>query len=236
MPLSLPTAEPVPRSRLPALASAPDTHALLMQNANKSLPSACPSPQDHDTFPMAALPSASPSAQEHPSRRSSSSSPTSAAPLATSTPASPPSELSDSHYQPQLPRPESQHSDTDARGQVACGFDLIRDPASIFTTIASSGSTATTAASAPNLPRRGHSLELPSPSANSSSNQHTGGSKIRRSISEFLHFGSGSRTRRLSVPLPFKGRGWALGSDASASAIRQDLREDPHGVNGLENG
>jgi len=237
LPLSLPTAEPAPRSPLPALASAPDTHALLMQNANMSQPSACPSPQDHDTFPMAVLPPASASAQkEHPPQRSSSSAPTSAAPLATSTPASPPSELSDSHYQPQLPRSESQYSDTDAGGQVACGFDLIRDPASIFTTIASSGSTATTAASAPNLPRRGHSLELPSPSANSSSNQHTGGSKIRRSVSNFLHFGSGSRTRRLSVPLPFKGRGWALGSDASASAIQQELREDPHGVDGLENG
>jgi hypothetical protein len=202
-----------------------------------SQPSACPAPQDHDSFPMAIFPPAS--TQEHPSQRSSGSPPASAAPLAASTPASPSSELSDSHYQPQLPRSESQNSDTDAGGQVACGLDLIRDPASIFTTIASSGSTATTAASAPNLPRRGHSLELPSPSANSSSNQHAGGSKIRRSISDFLHFGSGSRTRRLSVPLPFKGRGWALGSDASdasASAIRQDLREVPHVVDGLENG
>jgi hypothetical protein len=185
-------------------------------------------------FPTAISSPASAFTQEQPSQRSSISSPTFAAPLVVPTLTSPSSELSDSRHQPQSS--ESQYSDTDAGEQVSCELDLIRDPASIFTAIASSESTATTAGSAPNLPRRGHSLELPSPSANASSNQHTGASKIRRSLSELLYFGTGSRTRRRSVPLPLKGCGWALGSDASASTIRQDLREEPHAIDGLENG
>ncbi|KAH9977439.1 hypothetical protein BJV77DRAFT_967989, partial [Russula vinacea] len=63
-----------------------------------------------------------------------------------------------------------------------------------------------------------------------------GGSKIRRSISEFLHLGTGSRIRRQSVPLPFKSRGGATSLGTMASVVRQDLLEESRGEDGLENG
>ena len=175
-------------------------------------------------------PPTSASTPAQPSQRSSVSlPPTSAIPLTAFTLISPPS--LESHHQPQLPR--SQTSGSDVGEQVARGPDPLPDPASIFTATESSVSTAPATASAPTLPRRGHSLGLPSPSADGGSKQLTGGSKIRRSISDLLHLGSSSRKRRRSVPLPFKGRSWAMGSDPSPSAIRQDLRE---GVDGLEHG
>ena len=97
--------------------------------------------------------------------------------------------------------------------------DFIPDPASIFanatttslsTTIdTTTNSTATTtSASALDIDRRGHSLDLPSSTANAGKHhRHAAGAKIRRSISELLNFGSGSvRSRRRSLPFTFKGR------------------------------
>jgi len=203
-----------------------------MQRANTSPPTA-PSPLGNDTSLVTIQPPASVSAPEQASQRSSSSlPPTSAVSSAVSTPTSPPS--SESRHQPQALH--SQPSGTDTGDQVARGVDLTPDPASIFAAIASSASIATAASPAPSLPRRGHSLELPSPSADGGRKQCTGGLKIRRSLNDFLHFGSDSQTRRRSVPLPLKGRGWVMGVDALASAVQQDLQEEPQGTNGLENG
>jgi hypothetical protein len=90
--------------------------------------------------------------------------------------------------------------------------------------------------SAPDLSRRGYSLELMSPniSINSSGTKSlNGGSKIRRSISEFLHFGASSRIRRQSVPFPFKTYSGA--TSTPARVMRQNLRE-VSGEGELENG
>jgi hypothetical protein len=117
--------------------------------------------------------------------------------------------------------------------------DLIPDPASIFPASASSKSTATTTVSAPDLSRRGYSLELTSPNISingSGTKSLNGGSKIRRSISEFLHFGASSRIRRQSVPLLFKSRSVATSSGIPAGVMRENLREVSRGEGGLENG
>jgi len=122
-----------------------------------------------------------------------------------------------------------------AQGKV----DLIPDPASIFPASASSKSTASTVASAPDLSRRGYSLELTSPStriSDGSTKSLNGGSKIRRSITEFLHFGPSSRIRRQSAPLLFRSRSGTSSSGTPAGAIRQNLREESRGDDGLENG
>ena len=89
--------------------------------------------------------------------------------------------------------------------------DYIPDPASIFTNATSTSlSTTTTNTSALEIARRGHSLDLPSPSSSPNAekhNRHAAGAKIRRSISELLSFGSnGARSRRRSLPFTFKGR------------------------------
>ena len=229
--MSLSAAEPVPNPFPSILASAPETQALSMQEANMSRPLSPPLPPGDDmSLPELPLPTSA-STPAQPSQRSSVSLlPTSAIPSAALTPTSRPS--SEAHDQLQLPH--LQTSGSDVGEQVTRGTNPLPDPASIFTATESSVSTAP--ASAPPLPRRGHSLELPSSSTNGGSKQHTGGSKIRRSISDLLHLGSSSRMRRRSVPLPFKGRGWAMSSDSSPSAIRQDLREEPQGADGLEHG
>ncbi|KAI0295631.1 hypothetical protein B0F90DRAFT_1142551 [Multifurca ochricompacta] len=116
------------------------------------------------------------------------------------------------------PRPESSTTDdATTKGEKECEegrvADLIPDPASIFaptlrttttttttattttttTTTSSSLSTTSTgtATSGPDLDdRRGHSLDLPSSKGNGGKeNSHHAGAKIRRSISELLHFG-----------------------------------------------
>ena len=89
--------------------------------------------------------------------------------------------------------------------------DYIPDPASIFTNATTTSlSTTTTTTSALEIARRGHSLDLPSPSSSPNAgkqNRHAAGAKIRRSISELLSFGSsGARSRRRSLPFAFKGR------------------------------
>ncbi|KAH9160567.1 hypothetical protein EDB89DRAFT_2036818 [Lactarius sanguifluus] len=101
---------------------------------------------------------------------------------------------------------------------AAAPADFIPDPASIFasatstslsTTIDTLISTAPTAASALDIARRGHSLDLPSSTAGAGKHhhRHATGAKIRRSISELLNFGSsGTRSRRRSLPFTFKGR------------------------------
>ena len=84
--------------------------------------------------------------------------------------------------------------------------------------------------------RRGYSLELTSLSASTNGGRtksQNGGSKIRRSISEFLHFGTGSRIRRQSVPLSFKSRSEATSLGTGAGAIQQDLREESQEEVGL---
>jgi hypothetical protein len=91
---------------------------------------------------------------------------------------------------------------------------------------------ATTATSAPDLSRRGYSLELTSlrTSTNGGNTKsQNGGSKIRRSIGEFLHFGAGSRIRRQSVPLSFNSHSGATGLGTGAG-------EESQGEGGLENG
>ena len=139
-------------------------------------------------------PVSTPGQQQDSMRRSSDSIPSSPAVLsASSTPTFPTS--SDSHY-------------LRARSAAALA-DYIPDPASIFanatTTSLSTTIDTTTTTSALEIARRGHSLDLPSPSAKH--HRHAAGAKIRRSISELLNFGSsGTRSRRRSLPFTFKGR------------------------------
>lgn len=235
--LLLPIAEPPPHTHLSIPASSPKSQglqALPTPKADASQPRAFPL---GDVMSLANVaPSVSASTPEQASWRSSSSLPsTSAVPSVASILTFPLS--SESHYQSQPLYPQS--NGTNAGEKVAREVDLLPDPASIFSAIASSDSTTTTSASVPDLFRRGHSLDLPSPSTNGggSSKQQNEGSKIRRSISELLHFGSGSRTRRRSVRLSFKGRSKATGlGTATTSAIRQELLEESQGGERLENG
>lgn len=91
--------------------------------------------------------------------------------------------------------------------------------------------------SAPDLSRRGYSLELTSPNTSinrSGSKSLDGGSKIRRSLSEFLHFGASPRIRRRTVPLFFKSRSRPTSSGTLVGVMRQNLRE-VSGEGGLEN-
>ncbi|KAH9959724.1 hypothetical protein BJV74DRAFT_799926 [Russula compacta] len=209
------------------------SQALPTPKADTSQPQAFPLGDD---MSLAAVESsASASTPEQASWRSSSSLPSaSAVPSVASILTLPLS--SESHYQSQPLYPQS--NGPNAGENVAQEVDLLPDPASIFSAIASSESTATTSASALDLSQRGHSLDLLSPSTNGGgSRQQNEGSKIRRSISEFLHFSNGSRTRRRSVRLSFKGRRKATGSGAATtSAIRQELLEESQGGERLENG
>jgi len=180
-------------------------------------------------------PLASTSTTDNASHRSSFSLPsTSAAPSVASTLTLPPS--SGSNYStsavPSIASPHQQYNST----EVSRGVDPIPDPPSITSSITSSELIAPTATSTPDLTRRSYSLDLPSPSAKDGGKLHSTGSKIRRSISEFLPFGNGSRMRRRSVPLPFSRHAGTTGSRAAASTIRQDLREESQGDEGLEDG
>ncbi|KAI9433475.1 hypothetical protein H4582DRAFT_1985493 [Lactarius indigo] len=144
---------------------------------------------------------------------------------------------------------------------TATPADFIPDPASIFanatttslsttidTTISTVTTTTTTAASAQDIARRGHSLDLPSSTATSGKHhhRHATGAKIRRSISELLNFGSsGARARRRSLPFAFKGRSSTRaapgtengsGSGVGSSALRRNLDLNDAGVEGSEDG
>ncbi|KAF8500510.1 root hair defective 3 GTP-binding protein-domain-containing protein [Russula emetica] len=134
---------------------------------------------------------------------------------------------SESYHRPQS-SPSHSTGDVHVVEKIARGkVGLIPDPASIFPASASSKLMATTTVSAPDLSRCGYSLELTSAntSINSSGTKSplNGGSKIRRSISEFLHFGASSRIRRQSVPLPFKSL--SRGEGALENGW-EDVRED----------
>ena len=222
-PLSNPTS--IPESQAPT----PTTDV--------SQPPVSPSPLRDDISLAAVAPSTSAFIPEHISRRSSSSLPsTSPVSSAASTLLILPE--SESQHRPQSP--PSHSDDAHAVEKIARGkVDLIPDPASIFPVSAFSKSTATTAVSAPDLSRRGYSLELTSPgiSINGGSIKSlNGGSKIRRSISEFLHFGASSRIRRQSVPFPFKSRTQVTSSGTPAGVMQQNLRGELRTDNGLENG
>ena len=142
--------------------------------------------------------------------------------------------------------------------------DFIPDPASIFanatttslsttidttTTSTATTTTTTTGTSALDIARRGHSLDLPSSTANAGKHhRHAAGAKIRRSISELLNFGSGSgRSRRRSLPFTFKGRSSARtapapGSDngsrsgVGSSSLQHSLNLNDAGAEGSEDG
>ena len=228
-------AEPIPNSPPSNPTSIPESQAPPTPTANALQPPESPSPLRDDIPLTAVAPSASASTPEHISRRSSSSiPPTSPVSPAASALLTPPE--SDPHHRSQSPPSHSNGVhvvEKIARGKV----DLIPDPASIFPASASSKSTATTTVSAPDLPRRGYSLELTSPNISingSRTKSLDGGSKIRRSIGEFLHFGASSRIHRQSVPLLFKSRSKATSSGTPDGVIQQNLREVSRG--GLENG
>jgi hypothetical protein len=235
--LSLFIAEPISNSPLSNPTSIPESQVSPTSTANVSQPPVPLSPLGDDISLAAVVPSTSASTPEHISRRSSNSLPsTSPVSSAASTLLIPPE--SQSHHQPQSPPSDSNDVhvvETIARGKV----DLIPDPASIFPASASSKSTATTTVSAPDLSRRGYSLELTSPNTSingSRTKSLNGGSKIRRSISEFLHFGARSRIRHQSVPLPFKSCSGATSSGTPAGVMRQNLQEVSRGEGGSENG
>lgn len=192
-------------------------------------PASAPPAQAH--MPQAPNGSSSPSTQgaaplsSTPGQRESARGPSSPSPV-------PPSMSST----PTLPPSEDSHASA-----AAAPADFIPDPASIFASATTTSlsmttiSTATTAASALDIARRGHSLDLPSSttSAGKQHHRHATGAKIRRSISELLNFGSsGTRSRRRSLPFTFKGRSSARaapgtetgsGSGAGSSALRRNL-------------
>jgi hypothetical protein len=228
-------AEPIPNSPLSNTTSIPESQVPLTPTANVSQPSVSHSPLGDDISLAAVTPSTSTPAPERMSRRSFSSLP-STSPVSSAASTLLIHSESESHHQPHSP-----HSD-DAYvvGKITRGkVDLIPDPASIFPVSASSKSTATTTVSAPDLPRRGYSLDLTSPitSINGSGTKTlNGGSKVRRSISEFLHFGASSRIRRQSIPLPFKSRSGATSLGTPAGVMRQNLPEVSRVEGELENG
>jgi hypothetical protein len=229
-------AELIPNSPLSSPTSIPESQAPPTPKTNVSQPPVTLSPLGDDISLAAVAPSTSASTPEHISRRSSSSLVSTSPVSAASTLLIPPE--SESHHRPQSP--PSHSDDAHVAEKIAQGkVDLIPDPASIFPASASSKSTATTTASAPDLTRRGYSLELTSPKTTingSGTKSLNGGSKIRRSISEFLHFGASSRIRRQSVHLPFKSHSGATSSGTSTGVTRQNLREVSRGEGGLENG
>jgi hypothetical protein len=229
-------AEPIPKPPLSSPTSIQELQAPPTPTTNISQSPVSLSPLGDDISHAAVAPSTSASTPEHISRRSSSSLPSTSVSSAASTLLVPPE--SESHHRLQSLPSDSNDAhvvETIARGKV----DLIPDPASIFPTSASSKSTATTTVSAPDLSRRGHSLELTSPNASingSGTKSLKGGSKIRRSLSEFLHFGASSRIRHQSVPLPLKSCSGATSSGTPAGVMRQNLPEVSRGEGGLENG
>ena len=225
-------AELIPNSPLStgSPTSISESHTPLAPTTNESQPPVSQSPLGDDI----SLAAVTPSAPEHISRRSSSSLPSSSpASSAASTLLIPP----ESEHRPQSP--PSHSNDAHVVEKVARGkVDLIPDPASIFP-VSASKSTTTTTASAPDLSRRGYSLDLTSPNTSiksSGAKSLNGGSKIRRSISEFLHFGASSRIRRQSVPLPFRSRSGATSSGTPAGVMRQNLRDVSRVEGELENG
>lgn len=228
-------AEPIPNSPLSNGTSIPESQVPPTPITNVPQSPASPSLLGDDISIAAVTPSTSASTPEYLSRQSSSSLPP------TSPVSSAASTLSillesESHHRPQSP--PLHFNDTHVAGKIAQGkADLIPDPASIFPASASSKSTATTTVSAPDLSRRGYSLELTSPNTSinrSGSKSLDGGSKIRRSLSEFLHFGASPRIRRRTVPLFFKSRSRPTSSGTLVGVMRQNLRE-VSGEGGLEN-
>jgi hypothetical protein len=225
---SLFIAEPSPHSSLSNPASIPESQASPTPKTNVLQPTVSPSPPGDDISLAAVALSTSASTPEHVSQRSFSSlSLTSSAASKLMIPPEP--EL---HHEPRTPPLLSIDiyvEEKIARGKV----DLIPDPASDFR-ISTSSELTTTAASAPDLSRRGYSLELTSSSTSTNgggTKLQNGGSKIRRSISEF-----GSRIRRQSIPLPFKSGSGATRLGTAGRIIRQDLREESRGEDGLESG
>ncbi|KAF8491710.1 hypothetical protein F5888DRAFT_1861224 [Russula emetica] len=232
------TAEPLCNSPLSNPTSMPESQAPPTPTTNVSQPPVSPSPLGDDISLAAVMPSTSASTPEHISQRSSSSLPSSSpGSSAASTLLIPPE--SESYHRPQS-SPSHSTGDVHVVEKIARGkVGLIPDPASIFPASASSKSMATTTVSAPDLSRRSYSLELTSAntSINSSGTKSplNGGSKIRRSISEFLHFGASSRIRRQSVPLPFKSCSGTTSSGTPAGIMRQNLPEVSRGEGALEN-
>ena len=126
-------------------------------------------------------------------------------------------------------------------------------PSTTIDTTSRTVTTTTTAASALEIERRGHSLDLPSPTARPGK-RHAAGAKIRRSLSELLNFGSsGSRGHRRSMPFPFKSRsntrnapspvpdtdnmsGSGSGSAVGSSTLRNGLHLNDTGAEGSEDG
>ncbi|KAH8989971.1 hypothetical protein EDB92DRAFT_1866613 [Lactarius akahatsu] len=197
---------------------------------------------------LASGPASAPPAQAHMPRAtngsSSSSSTQGTVPLSSTPgqregargPSSPSPILPSISSTPTLPPSEDSHAYA-----AAAPADFIPDPASIFASATTTSlsmttiSTATTAASALDIARRGHSLDLPSSTTSTGKHhhRHATGAKIRRSISELLNFGSsGTRSRRRSLPFTFKGRSstraalgteHGSGSGVGSSALRRNL-------------
>ncbi|KAF8496384.1 root hair defective 3 GTP-binding protein-domain-containing protein [Russula emetica] len=230
--------EPLPNSLLSNPTSIPESQAPPMPTTNVSQPPVSPSPLGDDISLAAVTPSTSASTPEHISRCSSSSLPSSSPGSSAASTLLIPLE-SELHHRPQS-SPSHSTGDVHVVEKIARGkVGLIPDPASIFPASASSKSMATTTVSVPDLSRRGYSLELTfaNTSINSSGTKSplNGGSKIRRSISEFLHFSASSRIRRQSVPLPFKSCSGTTSSGAVAGIMRQNLPEVSWGEGALEN-
>jgi hypothetical protein len=235
--LSPSIAEPIPNSPLSNPTSILESPDDLTPTANVFQPPVSHSPLGDDISLAAVTPSTSASAPEHISRCSSSSLPSTSPVSSAASALLVPPESESHHRSHSLP---SHSNDVYVVEKIARGkVDLIPDPASIFPVSASSKSTATTTVSAPDLPRRGYSLDLTSPNTNtngSGTKSSNGGSKIRRSISEFLHFGASSRIRRQSIPLPFKSRRGTTSSGTPAGVMRQNLQEVSRAEGELENG
>ncbi|KAF8490635.1 root hair defective 3 GTP-binding protein-domain-containing protein [Russula emetica] len=218
------TAEPLCNSPLSNPTSMPESQAPPTPTTNVSQPPVSPSPLGDDISLAAVTPSTLASTPEHISRRSSSSLPSSSpGSSAASTLLIPPE--SESYHRPQS-SPSHSTGDVHVVEKIARGkVGLIPDPASIFPASASSKSMATTTVSAPDLSRRGYSLELTSAntSINSSSTKSplNGGSKIRRSISEFLHFGARTPAGIMRQNLPEVSRG-----EGALENGWEDVRED----------
>ncbi|KAH9163300.1 hypothetical protein EDB89DRAFT_2021023 [Lactarius sanguifluus] len=197
---------------------------------------------------LASGPASAPPAQAHMAQAPNGSSTQGTAPLSSTPgqregargPSSPSPVVPSISSTPTFPPSEDSH----AYAAAAAPADFIPDPASIFasatstslsTTIDTLISTAPTAASALDIARRGHSLDLPSSTAGAGKHhhRHATGAKIRRSISELLNFGSsGTRSRRRSLPFTFKGRSSTRpapgtengsGSGVGSSALRRNL-------------
>jgi hypothetical protein len=227
--LLLPTAGPTPHASLSTPAPIPEEQALPVPTADASSTSSTPSRQDDDASPAAGSPSTPRSTSGQLMQGSSTSTPSeypsTAAPSIAPTPTPP--ILTEPHVQPLAPR--SLSNGADAHEKVRRAGVLIPDPASIFSV--------TTTASAPDLARRGHSLDLSSPiSDGGDKHRNHAGAKIRRSLSGLLHFGDSSQTRRRSMPFAFKVRGALVRSGTSPSALSPDSRGELHRSEGSEDG